>query len=157
MSFLIQWFYLLALTLWVGGIVFFSFFTTPALFSQLPKDMASQMITVLFPRYYLLGYACGGILLLTTLIESALVRQWPWIRLLVVLLMLGSTVYAGVIVRPAVHDLKIQMKTLEEGTDLGNHLKAKFDSMHRLSVILNMVVLLGGVLLLGIVAFRLRL
>lgn len=157
MSFLIQWLYLLALTLWVGGIVFFSFFTTPALFANLPKDMASQMITILFPRYYMLGYVCGGTLLLSTLVESILVRQLPLIRLLVILLMLGSTVYAGVIVRPEVHNLKIQMKTVEEGTDLGNHLKAKFDGLHRLSVILNMVVLVSGIFLVGIVAFRLRL
>jgi uncharacterized membrane protein len=157
MSFLVQWFYLLALALWVGGIVFFSFFTTPALFTELPKDMASQMITVLFPRYYTLGYVCGGIALLMTFIESLLMRQLPWIRLLVILIILGSTFYAGSIIRPEVHDLKIQLKSVEEGSELGIHLKARFDQMHRLSVTLNMIVLMGGILLLGIVAFRLRL
>jgi hypothetical protein len=157
MSFLLQWFYLLALAIWVGSIVFFSFFTTPTLFTQLPREMASQIITVIFPRYYALGYACGAVLLLTSLIEAALMRQWPLIRLALVALMLGSTLYAGMVLRPEVHELKIQMKTVEEGTDLGIRLKGKFDRAHRLSVILNMVVLISGLFLLGIVAFRLRL
>jgi len=157
MSFLVQLIYLLSLALWVGGIVFFSFFTTPALFINLPKEMASQMITVLFPRYYLLGYITGGMMFLSTLIESALQRQVPWIRIVILLLMLGSTLYAGQVLRPQVHDLKIQMKTVEEGSDLGKSLKSEFDQAHRLSVILNMIVLAGGIVLIAIVAFRLRL
>lgn len=156
MSFLTQWFYLLALSIWVGAIVFFSFFTTPTLFTQLPREMASQVITVIFPRYYALGYICGSILLLSSLMEAALLRHLPWIRLILVSLMLGSTLYAGLALRPQVHELKVQMKAVEEGTDLSLRLKKQFDGLHRLSVILNMVVLLGGLLLIGIVAFRLR-
>ncbi len=157
MSFLVQWFYLLALAIWVGGIVFFSFFTTPALFIHLPRDMASQVITLLFPRYYTLGYFAGGTLLAMTLVESILMRQLPWIRVLLILVMLGSTGYAGALLRAEIHDLKVEMKTVVEGSDRGIQLKTKFDALHRLSVILNMVVLGCGICLLGIVAFRLRL
>ena len=157
MSFLVQWFYQLALAVWVGSIVFYSFFTTPAVFQKLPREMASELLATLFPRYYSLGYVAGGILLFCTLVEAIMVRQIPWVRLVIVMLMLGSAVYAGAIVRPQVHDVKIQMKTVEEGSELGKTLKARFDSMHRLSVFLNVVVLVGGLILLGIVAFRLRL
>lgn len=157
MSFVAQFLYLLGLVLWVGGIVFFSFFTTPTVFTTLPKDMASQVITVIFPRYYLLGYIAGGMMLFGTLVEALLVKQWPWIRLALLVVMLAASVYAGVVVRPQVHDLKIQMKTVEEDTELGKTLKARFDSLHRFSVILNMLVLGGGLVLIGIVAFRLRL
>lgn len=157
MSFIVQWIYLLGLALWVGGIVFFSFFTTPTVFIQLPKEMAGAFLAALFPKYYLLGYFCGGAMALATLIEAALVRQLPWIRLLVLALMLGCSVYAGQVVRPQVHDLKVQMKSVEEGTELGKTLKARFDSLHRRSVVLNVVVLAGGLFLIGIVAYRLRL
>jgi len=157
MSFIVQWIYLLGLTLWVGGIVFFSFFTTPTVFIQLPKEMASQFLAALFPKYYLLGYFCGGAMALATLVEAALVKQLPWIRLLVLALMLGCSIYAGQVVRPQVHDLKVQMKSVEEGTEIGNTLKARFDSLHRRSVMLNVLVLAGGLLLIGIVAYRLRL
>jgi uncharacterized membrane protein len=157
MSFLVQWFYLLALAVWVGGIVFYSFFTTPAVFAHLPRETAGELLAALFPRYYLLGYVCGGILLFTTLLEAILVRHLPWIRLLLVLIMLGSSAYAGAVVRPEVHALKVQMKTVEEGTELGKSLQGRFDRLHRLAVILNLVVLGGGLFLLGIAAFRLRL
>lgn len=157
MSFLVQWFYQLALAVWVGSIVFYSFFTTPAIFAHLPREAAGELLSALFPRYYSLGYACGGTILFTTLLEAILVRHLPWVRLILVLIMLGSSVYAGAVVRPEVHALKIQMKTVEEGTDLAKSLKGSFDRQHRLSVILNLVVLMGGLFLLGIVAFRLRL
>lgn len=156
MSFFVQWIYLLGLALWVGGIVFFSFFTTPTVFIQLPKEMASNLISALFPKYYLLGYFCGGAMALATLIESALMRQLPWIRLLVLALMIGCSVYAGQAIRPQVHDVKVQMKSVEEGTDIAKTLKTRFDSLHRLSVVLNVVVLAGGLFLISIVAYRLR-
>ena len=80
----------------------------------------------------------------------------PWIRIVLLLVMLISSLYAGMVIRPKAHDVKIQMKTVEEATELGNQLKAQFDKLHRNSVILNIVVLVAGLFLLGIVAFRLR-
>ncbi|MFO1464365.1 MAG: DUF4149 domain-containing protein [bacterium] len=157
MSFAAQFLYLLGLVLWVGGIVFFSFFTTPTIFTSLPKEMASQVITAIFPRYYLMGYVAGAMMALGTLTEALLVKQWPWIRIGLLAIMLAASVYAGVVVRPQVHDLKVQMKTVEEDTDLGKTLKERFDGLHRFSVVLNLIVLAGGLGLIGIVAFRLRL
>ena len=77
MTFLVQWLYNLALALWVGGMVFFSFITTPTIFQTLPREMASQIISAIFPRYYVLGYASGGMLLVCALIESILKRGLP--------------------------------------------------------------------------------
>ena len=157
MSFIIQWCYVLSLAVWVGSMVFFSFVTTPTVFTSLPRELSGQLLAALFPRYYLLGYVCGGAMLLCTLLEAALVRQLPWLRVLLIVLMLGSSVYAGSSLRPQIHDLKIQMKTVEEGTAQSVKLKERFDGLHRLSVILNMACLAIGLALLGILAFRLRL
>lgn len=157
MYFIIQWFYILTLSLWVGSIFFFSFLTTPTVFSTLPREMASQLIGAIFPRYYNLGYVAGGILLLTTILEAIVVKQLPWIRIVLIALMLGSTLYAGLVIRPHVHNLKVEMKAVEEGTPQGNKLKVEFDTQHRISVILNLMVLVSGLFLIGILAFRLRL
>ena len=51
--------YLAALGCWLGGIVFFSFFTAPAVFTVLPRPEAGQLISTIFPRYYVLGYVVG--------------------------------------------------------------------------------------------------
>src|SRR5580700_10817125 len=53
--------YLAALGCWLGGIVFFSFFTAPAVFTVLPRPEAGQLISTIFPRYYMLGYIVGTI------------------------------------------------------------------------------------------------
>ena len=37
MATVFRFFHLLALVVWIGGIVFFSFFTAPALFGVLPR------------------------------------------------------------------------------------------------------------------------
>lgn len=157
MSFLIQWFYILALALWVGGMVFFSFLTTPVIFSSLPREMAGQVLAALFPRYYQLGFVCGGVLLAMTLLEALLVRHLPLLRLILIGIMVGMTLYAGLSLRPQIHDLKVEMRAVEETSPRGEELKKQFSQAHRLSVILNMVVLVCGLFLVGILAFRLRL
>ncbi len=156
MLFLSQWFYLLSLSIWVGSIFFFSFITTPTVFQELPKEIASQFLAALFPRYYLVGYIAGSILLISTFAESILSRQFPWVRIILILLMLGSSIYAGTVLRPKIHDLKIQMKTVEEDSEPGIRFKKQFDSLHRQSVIFNLLVLVGGLFLIGIVAIRLK-
>jgi len=159
MSFLVQLIYLLSLAIWLGGIVFFSFFTTPSLFQafQSSKELAGQVLTLLFPRYYALGYITEGLMLFATLMESILQRQVPWIRILILLTMLGCTVYAGQVLLPQVHDLKIQIQAVDEHSEVSKDLKERFDRGHHFSVILNVIVLLSAVVLVTIVAYRLRL
>lgn len=156
MSFLFQWVYLLSLSLWLGSVVFFSFFTTPAAFSSLPREMTSAFLSGIFPSYYVLGYACSGGLLLGTIWESLKLQQLPWLRLFLILVMAGANLYAGLVLQPQLHQLKVQMQTLEEGSEIHTQTKAKFSTGHRFSVILNLIVLVAGLSLIGIVAFRLR-
>lgn len=59
MTTLIQFFYLLSLVVWIGSIIFFSFFTAPAVFKTLEREQAGELIGIIFPRYYKVGYVCG--------------------------------------------------------------------------------------------------
>ena len=63
--------YLAALGCWLGGIVFFSFFTAPAVFTVLPRPEAGQLISTIFPRYYMLGYIVGTISLVLAIYFTA--------------------------------------------------------------------------------------
>ncbi len=157
MSFFIQWIYVLSISLWVGSIFFFSFLTTPTLFATLPREMAGQVISALFPRYYMVGYWAGGFLLVTTLIEAVFVRQWPVLRLILIGLMMSATLYAGLVILPQAHNTKVEMKSLEAETPRAQKLEIQFKRQHRLSVYLNFIVLIAGLFLIGIIAFRLRL
>lgn len=137
--------YLLALVCWLGGMVFFSALFAPLVFKVLPLTEAGKLQAALFPRYYLLGYICGAIavVLAIFLCATCVPRIWWAIAVLLLIVALGLTVYAGAVVRPQV-DL-IRGVTEEANPDPAR--RAEFDRLHRLSVMLN-----GGVMLLDLAA-----
>jgi hypothetical protein len=138
--------HLIALSLWVGSIVFFSFIVAPGIFGALPSQEAGRVIGTIFPRYYGLGIGCG---LVTVL--SALALQWQgngdWrIGLALTTGMLALTLYAGLVIqpraaamRPLLHDPATEATT-----------KPEFDRLHKLAVALNVIVLLDGLVALGL-------
>lgn len=67
---LIHFIYILGLVCWVGGIVFFSFFAAPIIFSSLDREKAGEVVGVIFPRYYFLGYVCATLTLPALLINA---------------------------------------------------------------------------------------
>lgn len=147
MTALLRTVHLLALGVWVGSVVFFSFFTAPTLFGVLPRDLAGRAVSAIFPRYYALGAVCGAVALLSGLLLGA--RQPAFGRLLaceIVLLglMTGIVVYAGRVVLPQAAQTRLSLPTLE-GTPAFDGAKARFDSLHRRSVLLNGTVLILGV------------
>lgn len=48
-----------AVGVWLGTIVFFSFFVAPRAFAVLEEDAASNLVNAVFPRYYSFGVALG--------------------------------------------------------------------------------------------------
>jgi hypothetical protein len=137
--------YLAALGCWLGGIVFFSFFTAPAVFTVLPRHEAGQLISVIFPRYYMLGYIAGTISLLLAIYLTAVnsPRMWWGVATLALAIGLGITFYAGRVILPRADALR----AVTEDASPDPVKKAEFDSLHHNSVILN-----GAVLLLNLAA-----
>ncbi len=138
--------YLLSLVCWLGAIIFFSFFTAPALFARLPVAQAGAVVATIFPRYYILGYVAGIIALVLAFymmvaLEGA--RGWWGLSVAALVLAVACTFYAGLEVRPRVTELR--PVTEEQNPDPAR--KAEFDRLHRLSVALN-----GAVLGLDLVA-----
>jgi hypothetical protein len=137
--------YLIAIACWLGGIVFFSFFTTRIVFASLPRPEAGVAIRALFPQYYMLGYIAGTISLVLAIYITAVwtPRLWWGFTTFVLAVALGLTFYAGTVIRPRVE--AIRSVTEEANPDPVR--KAEFDKLHRMSVMLN-----GAVLLLNIAA-----
>jgi Domain of unknown function (DUF4149) len=138
--------YLLALVCWLGGVIFFSFFTAPVVFTVLERPDAGKVVSVIFPRYYILGYVAGGLALIIAIYLLAAgrgPRLW-WLASVIALgIALACTVYAGTVVRPRVDAIR----TVSEEVNPDPATKAEFDNLHRLSVRLN-----GAVFLLDLVA-----
>ena len=137
--------YLAALGCWLGGIVFFSFFTAPAVFRVLPRPEAGQLISTIFPRYYMLGYIVGTISLVLAIYFTVVrgPRIWWGGTTVALAIALGITLYAGTAILPRADALR----TVNEDPNPDLVKKAEFDRLHHTSVILN-----GTVLLLNIAA-----
>jgi uncharacterized membrane protein len=143
MSLVLKSLYLIALIVWVGEVVFFSFVVAPSLFKAFPAADAGRAVGVIFPRYYGIGYACGVVLLAASvaLRGGAGSRLWWSVNSLLVALMLAATLYAGLAIQPRAAALRPQL----HDENAPQTAKDEFDRLHRLAVMLNSVVLLGGV------------
>lgn len=137
--------YLLSLVCWLGSIVFFSFFVAPVVFKTLDREKAGEIVGILFPRYYKLGYICGALILLSFLMIGEAGLKWcAW-----GIMILGSGL-AGLVINPKAKILKEKLKTSPDSEKLT--LEAKFKTLHSLSVKLNALVLFSGLWLLGLTA-----
>jgi len=145
---IINFVHLLSLVCWLGAIIFFSFFTAPAVFKTLDHPTAGELVGVIFPRYYFLGYLCSILLLTTYLLEAQTVSVWKTSCILAIIF---GTFTAGMVVQPKARSLKMKIKSSEsdEGRKI---LETRFRRLHSLSVQLNSTVLLTGLVLLWLTA-----
>ena len=150
---LIQFIHLLSLVCWLGAIIFFSFVAAPAIFRKLDRATAGEVVGVLFPGYYMMGYVCGGLAVITLFLGAQQVSVGKWAALG---LMIFCTVIARAVINPKAKVLKAEMKESTAGTEK-EELEAQFKKYHRISVQLNVVVLLAGLYLLWLTASNLSL
>jgi uncharacterized membrane protein len=137
--------YLLCLVIWLGGMLFFTIITAPAVFEMLATADAGKVVGAIFPRYYLMGYVAGTVSVILA-IYFALQHGpalWWSLAALALAIALGTTLYAGAAIRPRIN--AIRSVTTEANPDPAR--KAEFDQLHRLSVALN-----GGVMVLNLLA-----
>ncbi len=148
--------FLLALVVWIGGIVFFSFIGAPALFKTLAPEHAGKAVGAIFPKYYPMGYVSGIVAFVSLIFSAAKTGSWPLLKMAVVIVMTVLTISNSLITHPKARALKEEMSTSESRTDI-QYLKREFDRIHRWSVINNAVVLLLGLILIYLTARGLNL
>jgi hypothetical protein len=151
-----QFLLLLALSLWVGSMAFFSAVVAPGIFAALDRPAAGKLLAHLFPMYYRAGALCGGValavLLLLFLFDSGS-RAQRFLQLLLVLIMLGGTLYAGWLLEPRIHELRGE-RTSAPSKLQRDEAERRFQKLHARSVQLNLGVLVLGVAGLGTLAVR---
>ena len=140
-STLINFIYLLSLVCWIGSIIFFSFFVAPVVFKILEREKAGEVVGIIFPRYYMIGYVSGVLVLMALLLNGPAGLKWcAWGVMMV------GTAYAGLVVNPKAKTLKEQLKDYPEAEK--STLEVRFKTLHSLSVKLNGAVLFAGLWLL---------
>ncbi|MHB8809413.1 MAG: DUF4149 domain-containing protein [Desulfobulbaceae bacterium] len=133
----------LALAFWVGGAALFTFVLTPILFKTQSRDLAAQIVGVLFPSYFWWGLASGAAALVCLLILRGRFFL-PTLTLLV--LMLGLTSYQAFSLEPRAAALKREIVSFET-TSKDNPLRREFARLHSISMACNLAVLLCGIVL----------
>ena len=151
---LVRFLYLLALALWVGEVVCFSFVVAPALFAVLGAARAGDVVGAIFPRYYALGTTAGAVALAGALVLARRATAAGWWTGTVVVLALGlaATVWAGGVVHPRAQRLRAALHARGEAPADD----PAFRGAHRTAVALNGVALVSGLVGLGLSAAALR-
>ena len=150
---LIYFVYILSLVCWVGGIIFFSFFTAPIIFKLLDREKAGEVVGVIFPRYYMLGYVCAILILSSLFISSS---NFFGIKQMLLLIMMVGWFYAGLVISHRSKNLKA-LKKLASSAEEQGLLETQFKKVHSLAVKLNGTVLFAGLGLLWFSALGLKL
>lgn len=140
-----------SVSIWLGAMAFFSFFVAPRAFSLLGREQAGLLVGAVFPRYYVFGIVMGIIALIGVLGRMLGGQHAPsWGSLVLVLVMLGLTFYAFLVLLPQAEQAKVAMRTAGAATDAAG----SFARIHALSVVLNLVTMLAGLALIIVEGLR---
>lgn len=140
---IISFIHQLSLVTWIGGMIFLVVIGAPSIFKVLPRDAAGDVLGDIFPKYWIMGYICGIASLVTIIIMSGKEQLYPWNRIGLLAFMTILTFYLGLVSAAKARKLRLQIRANAD-TSISQTLQKKFRSIHRFSVILNVLVLLAG-------------
>jgi uncharacterized membrane protein len=142
-----------ALALWVGGGVLYTFVLTPAIFAAYPRNTAGEIVGTMMPHYFRFQIAVVAV---AALVLVAFRRVWPGRRralcLALVLAALAAQAYVQWRLYPQILAVKSRVASFESAPDSPE--RKRFRSLHGVSMMLNLLVLMDGALLLAIVPAR---
>jgi len=134
---------LLALIVWIGGIMFFALVLAPTLFSMLPAQTAGNVVSPILSKLHWIGLTAGAVFLICSLVynwaKHSQLRLFGTSHLLV-LIMLILTAVSQFAITPRMRELRKG----PSGLDALN-VRAEFNRLHMWSTRTE-----GGVLLLGL-------
>jgi len=136
--------YRLAIACWVGGAALFTFVLTPTLFKSYSRDMAGEIVGVLFPGYFKWGLICGAVALATIFMSPT--AKHKMIAAIIILVMLAITAFQAFVIEPKAAALKKAIPSFES-TPQDDPLRVQFRKLHGTSAVSNLAVIAGGIVL----------
>jgi hypothetical protein len=145
---LLRYLIVLSLAVWLGSLVFFSFFVTRAAFGELPtRHLAGLVVARTLGELHWIGIIAGSVFLIASLLYNrlALGSAQPLSgRHILLLLMLALTLISQFGVSPRMHALRTAVGEIDN-VPVDNPARVEFNRLHVWSTRLE-----GGVLLLGL-------
>lgn len=154
----VRYLYILALVVWLGGMLVAGAVVAPATFGVLEgwnptqgRILAGQVFGEVLSRFHLVAYA-AGVVLLVTLTVQRLVGPRPrayGVRAGLIALMLGATMYSGLIVSPRIDRVQRAVEGPVNRLPLDDPRRQEFDGLHRLASMLLTAAAVGGLVLIA--------
>jgi hypothetical protein len=148
---------LLALVLWVGGLLVLGAIGAPSIFDVLAirqvadgRVLAGAIFGETLRRFHLLSYACGAVLLATMIVRAVLgprPRRFA-VRAAIAFVMLAASAYSGLVVTARIERAQAAIGAAPSSLPDGDPRRAAFGRLHATSTGLELVPVLGGLLLL---------
>lgn len=151
--------YVLALVVWLGGMVILGAVVAPAVFEVLQarepevgRLLAGAVFGAALGRFHYVAYACGAVILVT-LVAMAVLGPRPAsfaIRAALAGIMLGIALYSGIVVLGSVDLLQREIGANVAPSSLapGDARRIRFDQLHLLSTRLMLINVFGALVLL---------
>jgi hypothetical protein len=147
---------LLALAVWVGGLIALAAVVAPAMFDVLGsigtsgRLQAATVFAEVLRRFDRIAYICSGVIL-ASLAARAVLGPRPRrfaLRASIAGLMLAATAWTGFVVTPRIAKLQREIGGLPSSLPHDDVRRSEFVRLHRLSTTLALVPLAGGFALL---------
>jgi uncharacterized membrane protein len=153
----LRYLYLLALIIWLGGMLTLGALAAPTTFQVLERSepvagraLAGDVFGSMLSRFHYVAYG-AGILLLTTLAAMRLLGPRPrafGMRAAIVGAMLATTLYSGFVVLKRIDAVQREAGGLPSRLPATNALRVRFDELHQLSTRLMLLTIAGALVLL---------
>ena len=153
----LRYVYVLALVVWLGGMVLLGALVAPTTFEVLQasepitgRALAGDVFGALLARFHYVAYAAGVVLLVTLAVMRVLGPRPAHygIRSAIIAVMLGVALYSGFIVLRQVEAIQLEVGRLPSQLPAGDARRTEFDALHLLSTRLMMFNIFGALVLL---------
>jgi uncharacterized membrane protein len=138
----LRYVYVLALVVWLGGMVILGAIVAPATFQVLQagapgtgRELAGAVFGEALARFHYVAYGAGG-LLLVTLAAMRILGPRPahvGLRALIAALMLAVALYSGMVVLRQIDAVQTESGGLPSRLPAGDGRRVRFDALHLLS------------------------
>jgi uncharacterized membrane protein len=149
--------YILALVVWLGGMVVLGAIVAPATFQVLEasapaigRALAGELFGSVLARFHYVAYG-AGVTLLVTLGLMRILGPKPHavaIRMLIVAAMLALALYSGVVVLGSIDTIQAEVGDLPSRLPADDARRIRFDELHQLSTRLMMTNVVAAMALL---------
>ena len=153
----LRYLYVLALVVWLGGMLILGALVAPTTFQVLEQIMpstgralAGQVFGTMIARFHYVAYGAGALLLLSLATMAVLGPRPPSfaVRCVIIVIMLAVAGYSGFVVLRSIDAIQLEVGDLPSRLPAADPRRIRFDELHQLSTRLMMFNMLGSLALL---------